>query len=221
MYRNLTAMTEMNGIARGLDGLSERVTRSHYRIVDSNNNPCNEKQGVRMVQVKCFVTTMIVALIVAGSLQAQECTGGKCAVSVLPAIASKIRLMSATPGFPYRVYLDGDFLFLIDREDGREVASLQQPSQERVLIRSIFIVGIEDSDHLRQWISDYNDRADVGTLSRESDGVLVLVHNLNPREVDIPGMTQVALLMASAARHETRRFASVVGAMSHSMRVEP
>lgn len=174
-----------------------------------------------MIQVRSIATTMIVALILAGSLPAQECTGEKCGASVLPAIASKIRLMSTTPGFPYRVYLDGDFLFLIDREDGREVASLQQTSQERVLIRSILIVGIEDSEHLRRWISDYNDRADVGTLSRDGDGLLVLVHYLNPRQVDIAGMTHVALLMASAARHEIRRFATVVGTMSHASMVEP
>ncbi len=174
-----------------------------------------------MIQAKRIAATVIVALTVAGSLPAQECTGGKCGVSVLPAIASKIRFMSTTPGFPYRVYLNDDLLSLIDREDGREVASLQQTSQERVLVHSIFIVGIENSENLQQWISDYNDRADVGTLSCDGTGLLILVHNLNPREVDIDGMTRVALLMADAARHETRRFATVVGTMSRSALAEP
>jgi hypothetical protein len=132
-------------------------------------------------------------------------------VAAIDGIATELRSLSNRSQSQYRIVVNGSAVIIVDQSNGREIASIREVSNDRIVIRSLLATGSDDSDQLRRIIDEYNESAAVGTMGRDcTSGDLILVHNLNPKQVDSKSMARVSLLVADAARLAKHRCARIV-----------
>lgn len=146
--------------------------------------------------MKNITAIAAVVLLVVASATAQAQVTGPTAIS---GVYDQLRKQTT-----YAVEMRGEQVVLRDRDNGKEIVSLQQVSPQCVKVMGE-VGNIQHAGSATQTlarISQMNCSSRVGTWSLDKgSGNITMYHYLNPRLLSAPAIANTALLCCDALRH--------------------